>query len=313
MKVDRLLSIIVYLLNRELVSARELAERYGVSVRTIQRDMEAIDLAGIPIMSVQGPHGGYGIIDSYKLDRQFVTVDDLFYIITSLSSIGSSLTNQKISATTEKMKSLISGRDERLLAEKHQKLFADFSMLSGPSRQPELLRAVERAVDENRLLQIEYTNNKLESSERIVEPMTLAFKWRSWYLYAYCRFKSDYRLFRLSRIRNPKILPQRFRRREKSIEEYLAHKEKWSSGTTVDLVLAFDPKMRSLVEEYFAGEKSEEDERGRLVVRTTMPEDGWVYGMILSYGNLVEVLSPERVRRVICDLAAQIHKKYAKS
>lgn len=71
MKIDRLLSIIVYLLNRELVSARELAERYGVSVRTIQRDIETIDLAGIPIMSVQGPHGGYGIIDTYKLFVDF--------------------------------------------------------------------------------------------------------------------------------------------------------------------------------------------------------------------------------------------------
>jgi predicted DNA-binding transcriptional regulator YafY len=247
------------------------------------------------------------------LDRQLVTVDDLFYIITSLSSIGSSLTNQKIGETAEKMKSLLSRRDESIFAEKNQKLFVDFSMLSGTNQQPELFRTIERAVDENRLLQIDYTNNKLESIERVVEPMTLVFKWRSWYLFAYCRFKKDYRLFRLSRIREPEILPQRFRRREQPVEEYLARTERWNWGKAVDLVLAFDPKIRSLVEEHFAGERSEEDERGRLIIHARMPEDGWVYGMILSYGNLVEVLSPARIRKIMSNIAEQIREKYKKS
>jgi predicted DNA-binding transcriptional regulator YafY len=311
-KIDRLLSIIVYLLNRELVSARELAERYGVSSRTIQRDMQTIELAGIPIVSVQGPHGGYGIIGTYRLDRQLVTVDDLFYIITSLSSIGSSLTNRKVAETAEKMKSLLSGRDERAFAEKHQKLFVDFSALSG-THQQHLFRNIERAVDEGRLLEIEYTNNKLESTVRVVEPMTLVFKWRSWYLYAYCRFKEDFRLFRLSRIRNPQILEHRFPRRDKPVEQFLARTDRWNWGKTVDLVLAFDPRIRPLVEEHFAGERSEEDEAGRLIIYATMPEDGWVYGMILSYGNLVEVLSPERVRGQVSRMAAEIHRRYEKS
>jgi len=165
-KIDRLLSIIMYLLNRDLVSGRELAERYGVSVRTIQRDLATIDLAGIPVMSVQGPHGGYGIIDTYKIDRQFVTIDDLFYIITSLHSICSSLPNQGITSTTEKMKNLLTNRDERIFAEKHEKLFVDFSMLSGTNHQPEVFRIVERAIEDNRLLKFYYTNNRLESTGR---------------------------------------------------------------------------------------------------------------------------------------------------
>jgi predicted DNA-binding transcriptional regulator YafY len=209
-------------------------------------------------MSVQGPHGGYGIIDTYKL-------------------------------------------------------FVDFSMLTGTNRQPELFRTIEQAVDDNRLLRINYTNNKLESTERVVEPMTLVFKWRSWYLFAYCHFKNDYRLFRLSRIRDPSILPQRFRRRDKPVEEYLAQTDSWNWGKTVGLVLAFDPKIRSLVEEHFAGERSEEDERGRLIIHATMPKDGWVYGMILSYGNLVEVLFPDRLRKIVSNIATEIHEKYQKS
>ena len=107
MKIDRLLSIVVYLLNRDLVCAGKLAERYGVSVRTIQRDMEAIDLAGIPVISVQGPSGGYGIMEGYKMDRRLVTVDDLFFIITALRSIGGSLDDRRIDDALEKMRGLL--------------------------------------------------------------------------------------------------------------------------------------------------------------------------------------------------------------
>ena len=316
MKIDRLLSIIVYLLNRDLVSARELAERYDVSVRTIQRDMETIDLAGIPVMTVQGPRGGYGIMDTYKMDRQFVTVDDLFYIITSLSSIGTSLTSRKIESTMEKMKSLLPARDEQGFDERHRKLFVDFSMLGGTGRDQDVLRAVESVVDRERLLKVKYTNTRLERTERVVEPMTIAFKWRSWYLFGFCRLKNDYRLFRLSRIKEPEILNERFRRREKSIDEYFADTGAWEAGKTIDLTLAFQASMRPLVEEFFTGSdmKTEvhTDEHGRFIVHTSMPEDGWVYGMILSYGNLVEVLFPPRARKLVQKMAADVQSIYEK-
>ena len=310
MRIDRLLSIIVYLLNRQLVSARELAERHGVTVRTIQRDMEAIGLAGIPIMSVQGPHGGYGIVDSYKMDRQLMSVDDLFYIVTALSGIVSSTSNKKIAATAEKIKSLIPERDEALFDEKHQKLFVDFSMLSDPANKPDLFEIIERAIDQNSLLHIGYTNNKLETTERLVEPMTIVFKWRSWYLFAYCRLRGDYRLFRFSRIRSPMLIDRRFERRPMSVEDYLTRSDTWSTSKRVDLVLAFDGKMKALVKEFFFGNEITCDDSGRLVVHASMPEDGWVYGMILSYGSFVEVLSPEHIRKLIADTAANIQKKY---
>jgi predicted DNA-binding transcriptional regulator YafY len=312
MRIDRLLSIIVYLLNRDLVSARELAKKYEVTPRTIQRDIEAIDRAGIPIMSVQGPHGGYGIVDTYKMDRQLMTVDDLFYIVTALSGIASSTSNRKIEATAEKIKSLVPERDERIFADKHRKLLVDFSMLSGPYGKPELFEIIEQAIDQTTVLQFGYTNSKLESTERLVEPMTIVFKWRSWYLFAYCRLKSDYRLFRFSRIRSPKPTNERFDRRAMQAEDFLTDSGDWGSEKKVDLVLAFDIKMKPLVEEFFFGNKIEEDDRGRLVVHASMPEDGWVYGLILSYGPSVEVLAPDRIRRIVGEMAANIQQKYKK-
>ncbi len=310
MKIDRLLSIIIYLLNRELVPARELAERYGVTVRTIQRDMQAIELAGIPILSVQGPNGGYGIMSGYRMDRRFFSPDDLFYIITALSSIGGPISERKISNTVEKMKGLLSEREGAGFEEKHRRLYVDFSLLNGGERSKEIFSLVEKAIDEQRLLEIRYTSNKLKESTRVLEPMTIVFKWRSWYLFAFCRLREDYRLFRMSRLKEPRLLDSRFKRRETAVEGFLQKSEhSWSEGS-IDLVLAFHPKMGPLVEDFFRDQETERDDEGRCIVRMSMPEDEWVYGMILSYGNYVEVLSPQRIRQKIIEIAEKIKKTY---
>ncbi len=311
MKIDRLLSIIVYLLNRELVSARELAERFEVSVRTIQRDMETINMAGIPVIAVQGPSGGYGIMDTYKMDRQLVSLDDLFYIITSLSSIGCSLTNKKIQTTIEKMKSLLPGQEEIVFSKKHEKLHIDFSMLGSTPRHHKVFGTIEKAIEDEQLLQISYTNTKLESTDRILEPLTIVFKWRSWYLYAYCRLKEDFRLFRLSRIKKIQSIEEHFTRRDKPFDQFIQEAQVGKYGKMVDLVLAFHPKIKPLVEEFYTIEETSIDQKGRLIVKTSMPEDGWVYGMILSYGSFVEVLSPDTIRTIVKDIAQNIFSTYA--
>lgn len=309
-KIDRLLSIVVYLLNRELASAGELAKRFEVSARTIQRDMEAINLAGIPVMSVQGPSGGYGIMKSFKLDRRLVTPDDLFYIITALEGIAGQLDDGQIDDTLEKMKGLLPPSPGEPFRRRQEKLFIDFSMLGGGPAQREAFRVVQAAVEEGRLLEFEYTSNRLERMTRVVEPMTVVFKWRSWYLFAYCRLRGDYRLFRTSRIRNPVMLGERFRRRELGFEEFSRDYDPEKTGKLVEILLRFSPEMAPLVEEFHNEEDLERREDGSLVVRMAMPEDGWMYGYILSYGHFVEVLEPERLRVLIKESADKIARIY---
>ena len=142
MKIDRLLSIIVLLLSRDTVSAREMAERFGVTQRTIQRDMDAIGLAGIPVYALQGPHGGYGILESFKMDRHLVTADDLYFIITSLRSVADSLGEGEdhggLDITLEKMRSLMpAGSDSDISSAMKERLNIDFSLLGGDPRNGE--------------------------------------------------------------------------------------------------------------------------------------------------------------------------------
>lgn len=310
MKTDRLLSIVMYLLNRQRATAREMAARFGVSPRTIQRDLEAIELAGIPIYALQGSGGGYGILDSFKMDRQLMTVEDFYYIVTALESIGASLSDDRIDRTLEKIRTLVPDRGLDFLAGRTAKLSIDFSALGGDPRHRATFRTVRDAVDQEYLLRFFYTNNKLEHTVRIVEPMTIVFRWRSWYLYGYCRLKESYRLFRISRIRDPEPLHERFVRRDRSFEEFVTGTESSATGGTLDLVLQFQRSMKPLVEEFYPEEACQVQPDGSMIVRTRMPEDGWVYGYILSFGAFVEVLSPPRLRSIIADSARNIEKIY---
>ena len=309
-KIDRLLSIIIHLMNHEVVPAGVLANRFGVSVRTIQRDIATIELAGIPIVSIQGSRGGYGIMKTYRMDRQLVRANELCHIITALQSVCGTLADTKMELTLEKMKTLLPLRDIQLLDEQHKRLSIDFSMLGGFPHNQNVIQVVREAVECQRLLSFSYTSNNLEQTERVVEPLTLAFKWRSWYLFGWCRLREDYRLFRLSRIRSPLTLPQSFERRNMTLAEFEEDQRRLKKIPLVDLILCFEPAMRPMVEEYYDPATCRELDDGSLVVTVRIPEDGWMYGFILSYGTYVTVLGPEHVRRTIADMAHEVTSKY---
>ncbi|MFH2116223.1 MAG: YafY family protein [Spirochaetota bacterium] len=310
MKLDRLLSIVIYLLNHDLVSARILADRFGVTVRTIQRDMDAINLAGIPLVAVQGPSGGYGIMENFKLDRRLLGTDDLFNIITALKGIATSLGDPRIDGTLQKIQGLVPAEKDDPFKGREEKLHIDFSALGGGLSWQDSFRVVQTAVETGRLLRFDYTNNRLEQIPRMVEPMTVVFQWRSWYLFAFCRLRQDYRLFRISRIRKAEVQAETFRRRDMSFGEFSRHNDPARSGTTVRISLRFAREMAPLAEEFHDGQDLARMPDGSFIVSTSMPEDGWLYGYILSYGHYVEVLEPERLRHIIRDGAKKITALY---
>lgn len=106
MKIDRLYAIMIYLLNHGKTSASELAQHFEVSIRTIQRDIDALCLAGIPIAASTGVSGGYELTDTFRMERHTATKDDYAYILTALRGLATATNNQKVSATLEKITSL---------------------------------------------------------------------------------------------------------------------------------------------------------------------------------------------------------------
>lgn len=107
MKVERLMSIILLLLDKERVSAQELADMFEVSLRTIYRDIDAIGLAGIPIRSTPGVGGGFEIMPNYKIDRKVFSTADLSAMLIGLSSLSNMIRSDELINALAKVKSFI--------------------------------------------------------------------------------------------------------------------------------------------------------------------------------------------------------------
>jgi predicted DNA-binding transcriptional regulator YafY len=302
MKIDRLLGIVMYLMNRETVSARALAEVFEVSPRTIQRDMLSLQQAGIPVTANQGVSGGYGILEGYKLDRRIVSSSDLDFIITALKGLSTATSNQMIAHTLEKVLSLS--------PQQPGSMQFDLSTLKEPGKVGEAMQKIEPAIGQMLTLAFTYTDASNRVSQRVVEPVALSFQWYAWYLLAYCRGSRDYRLFRLSRMREVAAgLP--FTTSHPAAKELLQAQAQRDSRWYVDLKLLCSDDIRVSVEDYFSSGTITENNDGTFVLQARLPwsEQFW-FGVLLSYGAKAKVLEPEELRSKVLGIADEIMQLY---
>lgn len=193
MKLDRLIAILSVLLNREQVTAPELAKRFEVSRRTINRDIDALSRAGIPVMTQQGAGGGIRIMDEFRMDRTALTSGDMQAILAGLRSLDSvSGTNQY----RQLMEKIRPGSSDFLSGDQH--ILIDLASWHKASLS-EKIELLHGAIGQHRLISFHYYSPNGES-DRTVEPYQLVFQWTSWYLWAWCREKNAPRLFKLERM-----------------------------------------------------------------------------------------------------------------
>lgn len=306
MKTDRLLAIIILLLNRGRVSATELAERFEVSIRTIYRDLEAINQAGVPIVAFPGSGGGYAIMDSFKMDRQMLSPQEIHTMIAALHGVNAAMDDRTIQNTIEKLKGIEIPQRVTAFAEP---LYLDFSPWGLRKSEKTSLNLIRGAIATKQTIRFLYTNAGGEHQERIVEPHMVHFKDRAWYFLGFCRIREDFRIFKLSRMRQLSVEEELFTPRTLP-EGFFEELSRMDPVKHLHIVLKFAPRVRVRVEDLFDADLIKYEEDGSLRVSVDYPEDDWVYGLILSYGESVEVLEPPHLREVIQEKALKIHHIY---
>ena len=200
MKVDRLVSIIMTLLDKERMGAQELADMFEVSPRTIYRDIEAINMAGIPIRSISGVGGGFEIMPEYKLDKRVFSTADLSAILMGLSSLANVVRGDELVNAFEKVKSFIPAEKAKDIEIRTNQICIDLSPWTGNRTIQPYLKIIKTALQDHKLLYFEYTAHHGNKTVRTVEPYQLVLKGSHWYFQGYCYIRNDYRLFRLSRM-----------------------------------------------------------------------------------------------------------------
>lgn len=301
MKLDRMIGILSILLQQEKVTAPYLAEKFEVSRRTIQRDIEALCMAGIPLVTEPGPNGGVSIMEGYKIDRILLSTSDMQAILAGLRSLDSVSGTSRYAQLMEK---LSAGAANLLAGDTH--ILIDLSSWHKESLSQKI-EMLHSAILTGRKVSFTYFAPRGES-ERAVEPYYLIFQWSSWYLWGWCEFREDFRLFKLERmarlqtgeafVKRPAplpdltaehVFPQRYQVKARIQPEY-----KWR-----------------LAEEYGV-ESFQVQPDGTLLFTAGFTEKRKIVEWIASFGEGAELLEPEEFRQDVLAFAEGIRRKYLK-
>ncbi|PKN97631.1 MAG: YafY family transcriptional regulator [Chloroflexi bacterium HGW-Chloroflexi-4] len=309
MKIDRLVAILVILLGKERVQAKDLAEKFEVSVRTILRDIEAINQAGIPIVTFQGANGGIGIAEGYRLDKSVLTADEMAAIISTLQGIDGAVNTRTHAVLMDKLKNSLTMPQLETLDNKLNRIVIDLSPWQDDAATREKLAVILSAIETCKPLEFSYNDSGGVKTRRTVEPYSLILKAQNWYVYAWCTLRNNFRYFRVSRLAELVTLEAPFIPRQVSPQPLPERQLLNQIGTPVELELAFIEELESIVEEFFR-EGIHSRRGGRIIVKTTMPENRGVLGLLLSFGAGVEVINPPHIRQKMAEIATEISQIY---
>lgn len=302
MKIDRLIGILSVLLQEEKITAPELAEKFEVSRRTINRDIEDLCKAGIPVCTSQGAGGGISIMDGYRMDRTLLSSKDMRMILAGLRSLDSVSGSHYYSQLMEKIQSgssdFVSGRDSILI---------DLSSWYKETLAPKI-ELIQDAIEERKTLAFHYYAPGGDGS-REIEPYYLVFKWSSWYVWGWCRARKDFRLFKLNRMEGLIKTKNGFTP-GRAPEPDLKTEKIFPGEIKVKAVFAKDVKWR-LVEEFGINCFTERQD-GTLLFTADYTDRERLLGWLLTFGDKVKVLEPLEVREKLLKIAQNIINGYQK-
>lgn len=305
MKIDRLLGITIFLLNREKVSTRTLVDKFEVSKRTIQRDIETLNMSGIPIVSTYGVGGGYEILDSFKMERQVACNSDYSFILIALKGLSTAYDNPKIDAALEK---ILSVPDKNAM---QSSIFLDFGVLREGANTNEQINILERSISEKIAVSFNYTNAEGDTSYRVVEPIALTYKWYSWYVFGFCTVKNDYRLFKLVRVNKLSSTGKPFLKEHENSNILLSRQELYDTRKYIDIKLFCKAEIKIQSMEYLKGIVGKEYDNGDFISHLHVPESEHLwFSTLLSLGNKAIVLEPQVLKQRLCEKAKEILESY---
>lgn len=310
MKIDRLVSIVMILLERKRICAQELADMFEVSLRTIYRDVDAINLAGIPIRSTPGVGGGFEIMPNYKVDKNIFSASDLSALLMGLSSVSGLIRGNELANALAKIKSFIPADKAKDIELKASQILVDLSPWMGNQTIQPYLQIIQTALQENKLLSFDYSAHHGKTSSRIVEPYRLVLKSNHWYFQGYCCARADYRLFKLSRMANLQLTEETFLPR--NCEKPLLNFDNTTANTLINIKLRIHKSILDRVLDLCPLENFLPDDDDHFLVNFPFIENDYYYDVLLGFGNKCQCLEPVHIRQEIKRRILEMAKIYGK-
>lgn len=294
MKINRLYEITTILLNKGTVTAKELADRFNVSTRTIYRDIDVLSTAGVPVYMNKGSGGGIALLENYAMNRALISEAESESLLIALKTLQATQYPQ-VDRALEKIGALFKKVPDYDWVE------VDFSPWGTVANEKNKFNEIKQAMLQRKVIRFAYVSGEGHRSNRLAEPVKLIFKENAWYLTAYCRYREELRTFRISRLKNLEVTEEVF-------EAHLpvsSAKAADCQRELVQLKLRFHGKALNRLYDYFDDAFISADPDGSYLLEVSLPEGEWIYGYILSFGSLVEVIEPEHIRKTIVDRMRQ--------
>lgn len=301
MKIDRLIGIISILLQKEKVTAPYLAEKFEVSRRTINRDVENLCKAGIPIVTEQGKNGGISIAEGYKVDKTLFTSGEIQAILSGLKSLDS-----------------VSGSNRyQLLMDKLSCGSNDYVGASGPvvinlsswyqSSLPPKFELIKDAIERKKKIEFHYYGPGGDNT-RLLEPCLLIFEWSSWYVWGYCLLRDDFRMFKLNRMDQIRCTNEDCEKREIPLYHMDPRKVSWTKG--VEVTAEFDKSMKWRLIEEFGINSFSENADGRLLMQIGWSDQESLFSWLLGFRDCVRIIEPVEYQKDFLNLLERIKNLY---
>ena len=298
MKTERLIGILSVLLQKEQVTAPELAEMFEVSRRTISRDIDALSAAGIPLYTLQGTGGGIRIMPGYRFDRTVLTNKDMQELLMGLRSLDSISGTNRYVQLMEKL----SAGSSVVRADSHILINLAAWNKTAVSQKIELIRM---AAEQGKKLHFHYSSPKGES-ERVIEPYDLVFEWSRWYVWGWCEKRQDYRLFKLNRMTEIRT-GDPFVKRDEPLPD-LSNEKVFPEQYRVKAVV--QPAYRWRVLEEYGPESMTEMPDGSYLFSFGFTDRQSILSWILSFGEGIELLEPADLRGKLKQFGEHLTEKY---
>lgn len=322
MRLHRLIGIIMLLDSRGTMKAVNLAKILETSERTIYRDIYILCEAGLPIMSIPGPNGGYSFMEGYKINSsaEGLKSDDVFTIL--LSTMG--ISPEKNTETSVQLKNAVIKLENSLSEEHRQEIlkakdrfFIDASPWWGKIIEDGNIDIIKKAVLDLKKLKINYKKYGGQVSQRIIRPYGAVKKNSQWYVAAFCETKNEVRVFKYSRIDSIEILSEGFTMAENfSLEAFWeGSKEQFVKKAASHTEAVIYPVEVKLLEENLKLLD------GFNIISSFDKEDNWILTIdminfttactvIFPLSDRIEVFKPLELRNFIVDKSAKILNLY---
>jgi len=318
-RFDRIVNIYIQLQSKRVVKAQELADRFGVSLRTIYRDIRSLEQAGVPIFGEAGT--GYSIVDGYRLPPVLFTHEEAMSFVGAQKLMGKFMDRrlqEHYNTALYKIKAVLRKSEKDSLSDIESKIVVakpGYDVFN--SNVPHALSALIESIAQRRQVYLSYKGvNDEKPKQRTIEPVGLFHEMNFWYVYAYCHTRQDYRQFRADRIMQLGVLEKPFERDHPSLGEFMDKRERKRNDTPKMTIrirvenhftahMKWDRRFWGFVTEHDCGSHTE------MLFETQDFQEGFPR-WLLMYGDGVEVLEPDSVRQRVGELIEAVAANFRK-